>query len=102
VIFIITQEFLLKVKTLLGQGRYNLQSDKHIRNETPFDKEAYDKYLSHLDYDSLSSLEIDTIFKWKPGSAFIWDRNNLHTSSNYIKDNVQNKLGLAVFTIKQT
>ena len=86
---------------MLGQERYNLQSDKHILNEIPFDKEAYDKYLSHLDYDSLNSLEIDTIFKWKPGSAFIWDRNNLHTSSNYIKDNVQNKLGLAVFTIKQ-
>lgn len=100
-VFIITQEFLLKIKTLLGQERYNLQSDKHILNEIPFDKEAYDKYLSHLDYDSLNSLEIDTIFKWKPGSAFIWDRNNLHTSSNYIKDNVQNKLGLAVFTIKQ-
>lgn len=99
-IFKITKEFLIKLDLLINKERYNLQSNEHIINNTPFDKNLYGKYLSHLDYDSLQSLNIDTIFQWKPSSAIIWDRTKLHSSSNYFKDNVRSKLGMAIFTIK--
>ena len=98
--FSITPDFLSKIKNLLTQERYNIQSDKHIDNNIPFDKDTYEKYLSHLDYDSLIGQEVETIFKWEPGSALIWDRTHLHSSSNYMKDNVTDKLGIAIFTIR--
>jgi len=33
--------------------------------------------------------------------VLVWNRTNLHASSNYIKDGVKSKLGLAIFTIRK-
>jgi len=76
-------------------------TNEHIINEESFDKKQYEKYLTHIDYNSLQSLKIDEIFNWKPCSALIWDRTTLHASNNYLIDGVKNKLGMAIFTIKK-
>ena len=45
--------------------------------------------------------EIEKVFDWNPGSVLVWNRTNLHSSSNYIKDGVKSKLGLAIFTVRK-
>ena len=100
-IFKISEEFLDYINSLIGKKRYNEMTNEHIINEESFDKKQYEKYLTHIDYNSLQSLKIDEIFNWKPCSALIWDRTTLHASNNYLIDGVKNKLGMAIFTIKK-
>ena len=92
---------MTKVEGLANSKRYNIWTDEHISNDTPFDKVMYEKYLSHIPYDTLNSLEIEKVFDWNPGSVLVWNRTNLHSSSNYIKDGVKSKLGLAIFTVRK-
>jgi hypothetical protein len=50
---------------------------------TPFDKEVYNKYLTHLDYCGLGGFTVDYRHKWKLGDAMIWPRENFHVSANF-------------------
>lgn len=100
-VFTISEEFLTKVNGLANSKRYNIWTDEHISNDNLFDKAMYEKYLSHIPYYTLNSLEIEKVFDWNPGSVLVWNRTNLHASSNYIKDGVKSKLGLAIFTIRK-
>mgnify|MGYP007063694598 CR=1 FL=1 len=83
----------LKFKPGLGQ---NDRSNKHL-GENEFDKDIYNKYLTHIDYDNLKGLELEYIYKWKIGETLILDRTHIHSSSSNIKDR---KLGLTTFTKK--
>jgi len=62
------------------------------------DKKIWEKYLSHMPYEHLEGLEIDTIYKWNPGSAVIWDANQLHCADNFLARGIQTKLSLIVMT----
>ena len=83
----------LNFKPGLGQ---NERSNKHL-GEKHFDKDIYDKYLTHIDYNNLKGLEVELIYKWKVGETLIMDRTHIHCSSSNIKDR---KLGLTTFTKK--
>ena len=83
----------LKFKPGLGQ---NDRSNKHLGNKD-FDKDMYNKYLTHIDYNNLKGLEIEYVYKWKVGETLIIDRTHIHSSSSNIKDK---KLGLTTFTKK--
>ena len=61
----------------------------------PFDKNAYEKYLTHEKLDNLAGLEIEFVYEWEMGSMLIFDRTNLHCSSNKIDGK---KIGLTTFT----
>ena len=74
----------------------NDRSNKHL-GENEFDKDIYNKYLTHIDYDNLKGLELEYIYKWKIGETLILDRTHIHSSSSNIKDR---KLGLTTFTKK--
>jgi hypothetical protein len=50
--------------------------------EKEFDRKIRDRYLSHVDIESLHGLTIDSIVKWKVGNAIVFDRNQLHSASN--------------------
>jgi len=100
-IFKITKEFQEYISSLIGKKRYNAMTNDHITNSEIFDKEQYDEYLTHIDYNSLQSLKIETIFNWEPTSVLIWDRTTLHASNNYLVDGVENKLGMAIFTVRK-
>ena len=100
-IFKISKEFQEDVKALIGKKRYNAMTNDHITNNEIFDKKHYDEYLTHIDYNSLQSLKIETVFNWEPTSALIWDRTTLHASNNYLVDGVENKLGMAIFTVRR-
>jgi len=62
------------------------------------DSKTYEKYLSHCKWDDVQKVSIKEIFEWQRGKAVTWDRNLLHTSDNFIKNNVKVKTALVIFT----
>ena len=71
---------------------YNRRTNEHIGKED-FDKELYNKYLTYEDYSNLKGLKVKTIYEWKLGEAFIFDRTFIHSSSTLKKK----KIGLTIF-----
>ena len=98
--FSINHQFKDYIQRLTKIKRYNLRTNNHITNETEFDRELYDKYLTHQPYEDCKSLEIDKIVETKIGSLIYWDRVRIHSSDNFIKNNVKSKTLLALFTSK--
>ena len=85
-----------ELKFVPGEGQ-NARSNKHIVGNKDFDKEIYEKYLTHIDYNNLRGLEVELIYKWKVGETVLVDRTHIHCSSSNIKNK---KLGLTTFTKK--
>ena len=83
----------IKYKPKPGQ---NDRSCEHLGDEE-FDKEIYQKYLTHLDINNLKGLKVDFIYNWKIGETLIMDRTHIHCSSSRINNK---KLGLTTFTKK--
>ena len=98
--FNINDNFKDYIKRLTQIKRYNLRTNKHIVNEIDFDKELYNKYLSHQPYEDCKSLEIDKVVETRIGSLIYWDRVRIHSSDNFMKNNVKSKTLLAFFTSK--
>jgi hypothetical protein len=59
------------------------REDFGLSNE-PFDKEVYNKYLTHLNYDALKGLTVAHIHEWTLGSAMTWPREKFHVSANFV------------------
>ena len=70
----------LKFKPKAGQ---NDRSSEHLGNGE-FDKEIYQKYLTHIDINNLKGLEVELIYNWKIGETLIMDRSHIHSSSTRI------------------
>jgi len=62
------------------------------------DKDVHKKYLSHMPYDWMEGLEIETIYKWEKMSCGHWDQNQLHCADNFLAKNIKTKLSLIFFT----
>ena len=84
-----------ELKTKIEPGK-NAKSSEHLGSKD-FDKELYNKYLSHENIENLKGLEIDMVYKWNIGETLIMDRSHIHCSSSNIKEK---KLGLTTFTKK--
>ncbi len=69
-------------------------------NENNFDKADYEKYMTHQPYGDCQSLEIDKVISWEIGALLTWDRTRIHSSDNFLKNNVVSKTCLAMFTSK--
>ena len=74
----------------------NDRSSEHLGSEE-FDKEIYQKYLTHENINNLKGLKVELIYKWKVGETLIMDRSHIHCSSSNINGK---KLGLTTFTKK--
>ena len=88
--------FSIDPKELSSKG-YNRRSSEHLKlyGNKDFNKEIYEKYLGHEDINNLKGLEVEMVFKWKLGDLLVFDRSNLHCSSNNIKNK---KLGFTSST----
>jgi hypothetical protein len=60
----------------------------------PFNQDAYNRYLTHLNMYDLEGLEFDCYAQWYPGDAIVFPRTQLHAASN----GTLPKLGLSIFT----
>ena len=88
--------FSIDPKELAAKG-YNKRSSEHLNlyGKHDFDLEIHRNYLSHEDINNLKGLEVELIFKWNVGDLLIFDRSQLHCSSNNIN---QKKLGFTSST----
>jgi len=75
----------------------NLNTEGCI-NGYAIDEDTWKNYLSHVPYEHLEGLEIDKIYKWKPGSAIIWDANQLHCADNFLARKIKTKLSIIAMT----
>ena len=100
----ITENFLNLVKYLIEiRGKNGIQPrltnyDK-ITNYTPnelFDIKIKNKYMQHIDQESLNGLTLDKIVEWEIGDIYKWERSQIHCgSSRHSK-----KIGISIFTNK--
>jgi hypothetical protein len=62
------------------------------------DEETWNTYMSHMPYDWAEGLEIETIYKWNPGSAVVWDQTQLHCADNFLARGIKTKLSILIMT----
>jgi len=48
----------------------------------PFDIDFYNNYLTHIDYELLSGLTVQSCYKWKIGDIFNFNHTKIHCSGN--------------------
>lgn len=70
-----------------------------VNSNNEFDKEIYNKYLTHLNYSSLAGLTTLKIQDWEVGTAMIWPRENLHCSADFKADSP--RMSLLITTRKK-
>jgi len=58
----------------------------------------HDSLLSHEPIERLEYVSLLGAFCWHPGSVIYWDRKLLHTSDNFLKNNITEKTALVLFT----
>ena len=98
--FLVNNKFKEYIDGLSKTKRYNARTDKHIVNNKDFNKNDYEKYMSHQPYEDCKSLEIDKVVSWETGNLMTWDRTRIHCSDNFLKNNVTSKTCVALFTSK--
>ena len=98
--FLVNEKFKEYINSLSKSKRYNTRTDKHIVNNNDFDKNDYEKYMTHQPYEDCKSLEIDKVLSWEIGNLMYWDRTRIHSSDNFLINNVISKTCLAFFTSK--
>ncbi len=98
-LFSCTKEVIEEIEALLRQERYSDRTNKHIVNKIPFNKQQYERFLSHQPYEDLTGLEIDSAIAWVPGDVIVFDRSTIHCASNFLKEGVIEKMALAMFTV---
>lgn len=61
-------------------NNYELLSD--YQPDQLFDKKIHEKYLTEIPIEDLHGLTIESIIDWQPNAVLIFDREQLHSSSN--------------------
>ena len=73
-------------------------SDIHNLTNLPFDKEDYDNFLTHINYESLWGFSIELAAKWERRCLIAYDRSVIHSSCHFAAKNLKNKLFLTLVT----
>lgn len=61
--------------------------------DSPFDLEDYREHCSHIEYSLLTGLSIETVYEWKLGECFEFDRSIVHSAGKLTTP----KIGLSIF-----
>lgn len=61
-------------------------------------KNLVDTYMSHETVNRLEYISLSGIYRWEPGSLIYWDRKLLHSSDNFLANNISEKVALLLFT----
>lgn len=73
-------ELIAKRKKVDGR-HYDYSKIKNL-NDQPFDKNIHKKYMDHVAYENFHGLTVEKIVDWHEGSAFTFDRTQLHCGAN--------------------
>lgn len=68
--------------------------------DKPFNKQIYNEYLTHLPYDALHGLTVESIVRWQPGDAITFDMGKLHSAVDFTSQGIDYKIGYSIFTAK--
>ena len=98
--FFVDNNFKDYISSLSKTKRYNLRTDNHIVNKINLDLKIYEKYMTHQPFEDCMGLEIDKAFAWEPGSLLTWDRSRIHSSDNFLKNEIHSKTCIALFSSK--
>jgi len=71
------------------------KENKQIDNNARY---LHETLLSHISIDDLKYVSVKAIEKWQERKLIIWDRNLLHTSDNFLKNNIKEKKAIVIFT----
>jgi hypothetical protein len=63
------------------------------------DTTIYNKYLTHIPYNKLAGLTINSVLNWSVGSAVSWPRKNFHCSGSFLPG--KNRISLILMTCKK-
>ncbi len=88
-----------EIEALLGQKRYQQRTSGHITSDRSFNREDYEKYLTHQPYEDLTSLSIRKVIPWTVGNVITFDRSILHCASNFLEQDIKEKMALVMFTV---
>lgn len=99
--YLVDQNFKNYITILSKTKRYNLRTSTHITNDNDFNKDEYEKYMTHQPYNDCKSLVIDKALSWEPGCLLFWDRVRIHSSDNFLKNGIKSKTCIALFTSKK-
>lgn len=86
-------------------GKFPIYKNKMLTEYTdvenlatdPIDNDTANK-LTHLKKSWLEGLSVDKIFKWRFNSVIHFHPCQLHAAGNFLKHNVNRKIGLSIFT----
>jgi hypothetical protein len=73
------------------------KTNKHKENNALLLKSSI---LSHIDSEDLKYVTVKSIENWEKGKLIVWDRKLLHTSDNFLQNNIKIKRAFVVFTSK--
>lgn len=59
---------------------------------------TYNDLFTHMKYEWLHGLSINSVLQWKPKNALVFDSTRLHCSSDFRKNNIKRKLAISIFT----
>ena len=99
--FLVDQTFKDYITMLSKTKRYNLRTSAHITNNNNFNNDDYEKYMTHQPFEDCKSLRIDQALSWEPGCLLFWDRVRIHSSDNFLKNGIESKTCIALFTSKK-
>lgn len=68
--------------------------------DKPFNEAIYKEYLTHVPYEALHGLTVESIVRWQPGDAITFDMGKLHSAVNFKEHNIDYKIGYSIFTAK--
>lgn len=87
------------IETYFNKQVYSYENVSGLSNET-FRFDTYLKYFTHLKYQWLEGLSLNSCIPWVPGDAIVFDSVRLHCASDFRKQGIRKKLGLSIFTKK--
>ena len=68
--------------------------------DKPFNEAISKEFLTHVPYEALHGLTVESIVRWQPGDAITFDMGKLHSAVNFKEHNIDYKIGYSIFTAK--
>lgn len=89
-------QHLVEVRKMADTRTYDYSSVVNYDPDAKFDEDIRQRYLSHIPIETLHGLTVDKVIEWQPGSAIVFDRQQIHSAAS----GHDRKIGISVFTLQ--
>jgi hypothetical protein len=102
--FVVSKEFINEIENLVKARSnnsiskvdnrcYDYSRIENYEADYKIDADTYEKYLSHIDFESVKGLKIQSIAEWITTTCFVFPRTQIHCASSCH----QEKTGVTIF-----